>query len=97
MYAKKRKKGKGDYFFQKCSRDRYPTSEAAKALSNSDEFMEASRNSVDSDVCRTITDMDRYLRLVENLYGMWYKGELFVARKNNCVNIKRRAQGMLNV
>ena len=45
--------------------------------------MEASRNSVDSDVCRTIVDLDRYLHLVENQYGVWYKGELFVARKNN--------------
>lgn len=83
VYAKKRKKGKGDYFSQKYSRDHYPTSEAGKALSSSDEFMEASRNSVDSDVCRTIIDLDRYLRLVENQYGVWYKGELFVARKNN--------------
>jgi len=82
VYARRRAKGKGDYFSQKYSRDHYPTSEAAKGLSNSDEFMEASRNSVDSDVCRTIIDLDRYLRLVEAHYDVWYKGELFVARKN---------------
>ena len=26
-------------------------------------------------------DLDRYLRLVENRYKVWYKGELFVARR----------------
>jgi hypothetical protein len=50
--------------------------------------MEASRNSVDSDVCRTIIDLDRYLKLAEAQYDIWYKGELFVARRNEPANTK---------
>ncbi len=81
VYAMRRAKGKGDYFSQKYSRDHYPTSRAARALSNSDEFVTASRNSVDSDLCRTTIDLDRYLRLAEAQYDVCYKGELFVARR----------------
>ena len=83
VYTRRREKGRGDYFSHKYSRDRYPQSEAARGLSNSDEFMEISRNSVGSDTCRTIVDLDRYLHLVENGYDVLYKGELFVAHKNN--------------
>jgi hypothetical protein len=82
-YARKREKATGEYFSQKYSMDQYPRSEAARGLSNSGEFAEVSRNSVDSDICRAIIDLDRYLRLVENQYDAWYKGELFVARKND--------------
>ncbi len=81
-YARKREKNTGDYFSQKYSSEQYPASKAAKDISNSDEFMEAARNSVDSDVCRTIIDLDRYLRLAEAGYHVWYKGELFIARSN---------------
>ncbi len=88
VYARRRRKGKGDYFSEKYPRNHYPTSLAAKALSNSDEFMEASRNSVDSDVCRTIIDLDRYLRLAEAKYRVWYKGELFVARVTETTRMK---------
>jgi len=81
-YTRRREKGRGDYFSQKYSREHYPMSKAAKDLSNSDEFLEASRNSVDSDICRTIIDLDRYLHLAEAGYDVWYKGELFIARMN---------------
>ena len=83
VYATRREKGGGDYFSPQYSRDRYPQSQAAGVLSNSDEFMEISRNSVDSDVCRSIIDLDRYLHLVEGGYDVLYRAELFVARKNN--------------
>lgn len=86
-YARRRQEGKGYYFSPKYSRDHYPTSEAAKNLSNSDEFMEVSRDSVDSDVCRTIIDLDRYLRLAEARYRVWYKGELFVAHRSGGANM----------
>jgi len=74
---------KGLYFSDKYSRDRYPISRTARGLSNSDEFMEISRNSVDSGICRAIIDLDRYLRLAESGYKVWYKGELFVAERIN--------------
>lgn len=83
VHARRREKGRGDYFSQKYSREHYPTSEATRSLTDSDEFMEASRNSVDSDICRTIIDLDRYLRLAEARYNVWYKGEMFVAHKSN--------------
>ncbi|MHC4073927.1 MAG: hypothetical protein ACYTGS_18160 [Planctomycetota bacterium] len=83
VYAGRRKRAKGDYFSPKYSKDHYPASLAARGLSNSDEFVEISRNSVDSDICRAIIDLDRFLRLVENRYNVWYKGELFAAHKNN--------------
>ena len=69
------------YFSDKYSQDRYPRSRAAKKLSNSKEFLDVSRNSVDSDICRAVIDLDRYLRLIECGYNVWYKGELFVAEK----------------
>jgi hypothetical protein len=81
VYARRKARNKGDYFSAKYSRDHYPTSEAAKCLSNSEEFMEVSRDSADSDVCRSIIDLDRYLRLAEAQYDVWYKGEMFVARR----------------
>ena len=55
--------------------------QTARNLSNSDEFLAVSHNSVDSDICRAIVDVDRYLKLIESGYNVWYKGELFVARK----------------
>jgi len=81
-YARKRERDSGDYFSQKYSREHYPASKAAKDISNVDEFLEAARNSVDSDVCRTIIDLDRYLRLAEADYDVWYKGELFIASRD---------------
>ena len=81
-YARRRCKGGGDYFSPKYTRDRYPQSHAARGLSNSDEFIEISRDSVDSDLCRSIIDLDRYLHLVESGYEVLYRAELFVARKS---------------
>jgi hypothetical protein len=81
VYSRIREKKAGYYFSDKYSQDHYPTSRAARGLSNSDEFLEISRNSVDSDICRAIIDLDRYLRLAENRYNVWYKGELFVAQR----------------
>jgi hypothetical protein len=80
-YSWARKKLKGHYFSPKYSAGQYPRSQVARGLSHSSEFVEISRNSVDSDICRAIIDLDRYLRLVENQYRVWYKGELLVARR----------------
>jgi hypothetical protein len=71
----------GFYFSDKYSKEHYPRSKAAKGRSNSDEFLEVSRNSVDTDICRAIIDLDRYLLLVEKGYNVWYRGELFVAER----------------
>ena len=77
----RKEKYAGFYFSDKYSKEHYPRSEAAKSVSNSDEFLKVSRNSVDTDLCKTIIDLDRYLLLVEKGYNVWYRGELFVAKK----------------
>jgi hypothetical protein len=69
----------GYYFSAKYSAEQYPRSRIAGALSQTKEFLEISRNSVDSDICRVLIDLDRYMYLVESGYDVWYKGELFVA------------------
>lgn len=80
-FSRQRRKGTGQYFSPKYSQDHYPTSQAAKRLTNSGGFLRISQCSVDSDTCRTIIDLDRYLHLTESGYNVWYKGELFVAEK----------------
>jgi hypothetical protein len=83
IYSKVRTLKEEFYFSDKYSQDQYPRSQAAGNLSHPNEFMEISRNSVDSDICRAIIDLDRYLRLIENGYDTWYKGELLIGRKRN--------------
>ena len=82
VYARKRERKTGEYFCDEYSKDHYPRSKAARTLSNSDEFMDVSRNSVESDICRAIIDLDRYLYLLEKGYQVWFKGDLFAARRN---------------
>jgi len=64
--SKMRQKEKytGFYFSDKYSKEHCPRSDAARGVSNSDEFLEVSRNSADTDICRAIIDLDRYLLLV---------------------------------
>lgn len=71
------------YFSDKYSREAYPRSDAAKTVTSSDELREVARHSADSDICRTIIDLDRYLYLTENGYAVLYQGELFFAEKRN--------------
>ncbi len=78
---RQKEKYAGFYFSDKYSKEHYPRSEAARGVSNSDEFLEVSRNSADTDLCRAIIDLDRYLLLVEKGYNVWYRGELFVAER----------------
>jgi len=81
IFSKVRTMKEEFYFSDKYSQDQYPRSHAARKLSHSNEFLDISRNSVDSDICRAIIDLDRYLRLIENGYDVWYRGELFIGCK----------------
>jgi hypothetical protein len=74
-------KYQGFYFCDRYARDAYPRSKAAQGVSNSDEFQSVARHSVDSDICRTIIDLDRYLYLTEHGFRVMYQGELFVAER----------------
>ena len=69
----------GYYFSDRYTPAAYPRSGAARELSSSEEFMAVARNSVESDICRTIIDLDRYLYLLEKGFSVNYQGELFVA------------------
>jgi hypothetical protein len=82
-WMRDKEKFRGYYFSEAYGPDAYPRSEAARGLTDSAELVRACRNSVDSDVCRAIIDLDRYLHLVEKGYDVWYRGELFVAERNN--------------
>jgi hypothetical protein len=81
IFVRRLKENKGHYFSPDYSMGRYPRSQAAKGLTNSDEFLEISRNSAGSGICRTIIDLDRYLYLAEHGYNVWYRAEMFVAEK----------------
>ena len=76
---KRYRKKKEHYFSPAYSMDCYPRSQAAKGLTDSDEFLEISRYAAASGICRTIIDLDRYLYLAEHRYNVWYRAEMFVA------------------
>ncbi len=71
----------GHYFSSKYTHHDYPRSHTAKTLSHANEFLDVCQHSVDSDICRALIDVDRYLYLAENGYQVWTKGELFAAFK----------------
>ena len=79
ILARRLKEKKGYYFSPDYSMDHYPKSQAAKSLTNPDEFLEISRFAAGSGICRAIIDLDRYLYLVEHEYNVWYRAEMFVA------------------
>lgn len=79
MYEKK----PGHYFSPDYSMDRYPRSQMARSLTNSKEFLDICRYATGSGICRTLIDVDRYLYLVEHGYNVWYRGEMFIAIKDN--------------
>jgi hypothetical protein len=79
-YAHACKRKTGEYFSEKYSAETYPRSTAAGELSTSAEFVEIARRTVDSDLCRTLIDLDRYLHMAEAGYDVWYRAEMFVAQ-----------------
>lgn len=81
ILAKRLKESKGHYFSPAYSMDRHPRSQAARGLTDSDEFREISHYAASSGICRTIIDLDRYLYLAEHGYTVWYRAEMFVAQR----------------
>jgi hypothetical protein len=81
VYAKKCQCDSGEYFSAPYTRDHYPRSQAGRRLSDPEEFMNIARHTVDSDICRSVIDLDRYLHLTEAGYTVWYRAEMFVAEK----------------
>ena len=71
----------GHYFSDQHAKDTYPRSAAARDLMDADTVLEIARNSVDSDICRSLIDLDRCLFLQENGYDVVYREELFFAHR----------------
>jgi hypothetical protein len=69
----------GFYFSPSYTPNAYPRSTAGRKLSAPDEFMVVASNSVDSDICRAIIDLDRCLHLAEHGFRVEYQGDLLVA------------------
>ncbi len=80
-FAKYKKKGKGFYFSDRYVKDAYPRSKAAREIMDSDTIIAAARNSPESDICRSLIDLDRCLFLRENGYDVMYREELFFAHR----------------
>jgi len=79
--VRKRPRYTGHYFSPCYSPSAYPRSAAGRHLSTTDEFMAVARDSADSDICRAIIDLDRYLHLAEQGFRVEYQGELLVAER----------------
>ena len=83
VYDRVRKTPKyaGFYFSSKYAPGAYPRSAAGGRLSGTDEIMAVARNSTDSDICRAIIDLDRYLYLAEQGFRVEYQGDMLVAER----------------
>ncbi len=80
-FARYRRKRTGFYFSDRYTADAYPRSRAAREIVDSDTMIAVARNTPDSDVCRSIIDLDRCLFLRENGYDVMYREELFFAHR----------------
>jgi hypothetical protein len=72
----------GYYFSLAYGRSAYPRSTGGRRLSSTDEFMAVARDSPESDICRALIDVDRYLYLAERGFRVEYQGELLVAERS---------------
>lgn len=80
-FARYKKKGKGLYFSDHYLKDTYPRSKAARGIMDSDTIIAVAQSSPESDICRSIIDLDRCLFLQENGYDVMYREELFFAHR----------------
>ena len=71
----------GFYFSSKYAPGAYPRSAAGGRLSSTEEILAVARNSTDSDICRAIIDLDRYLHLAEQGFRVEYQGDMLVAER----------------
>ena len=83
VYDGMRKKPKytGFFFSPDYTSSAYPRSAAGRRLSNTDEFLAVARDSADSDICRAVIDLDRYLHLAEHGFRVEHQGDLLVAER----------------
>jgi hypothetical protein len=79
VYSMCKKKNNGFYFSDTYNLDAYPRSKAARDLADSEIFLQVARNSVDSDICISVIDLDRAIYLQEQGYDVMYRDEVFFA------------------
>ena len=80
-YAQLKQSRKGYYFSDRYARDAYPRSQAAREIMDTDTIIAIARNAPDSDICRSVIDLDRCLFLQEHGYDVMYREELFFAHR----------------
>ena len=80
--VRKAPKYAGFFFSPTYTPSAYPRSAAGRHLSATAEFMAVARESVDSDICRAIIDLDRYLHLAEQGFRVESQGDLLVAERD---------------
>ncbi|MCK4342920.1 MAG: hypothetical protein KAY37_14495 [Phycisphaerae bacterium] len=80
-FAKYKKKGRGFYFSDRYFEHAYPRSKAAREIMDSKTIIAVARNAPESDICRSVIDLDRCLFLQENGYDVMYREEIFFAHK----------------
>jgi hypothetical protein len=61
--------------------DSYPRSKSARRLMDADTALALAQSSVDSDICRSLIDLDRCMYLQEHGYDVLYREEVFFAHK----------------
>ena len=81
QYAKFKMKDDGRYFSARYGKEAYPRSKAARGIMETDTIIEIARNSANSDICKSLIDLDRCLFLRENGYDVSYREELFFAHR----------------
>ena len=79
QFARYKRKNNGFYFTDKYNQDDYPRSKVARDLADSETFLRVAQNSVDSDICISIIDLDRAVYLQEQGYDVLYRDEVFFA------------------
>ncbi|MHC4216915.1 MAG: hypothetical protein ACYSU7_00510 [Planctomycetota bacterium] len=80
-FRRLKKKRPGFYFADRYGKAAYPRSNAAREIMDADTMISIARNTPDSDICRSLIDLDRCLYLKENGYDVMYREELFFAHR----------------
>jgi hypothetical protein len=78
---KHKKSWAGYYHAARYAREAYPRSRTAREMMDEKTIFAIARNSADSDICRSLIDLDRCLYLEENGYDVLYREELFFAHR----------------
>jgi hypothetical protein len=84
MHSRHKRKGKWPlalYFSDRYAEGAYPRSKQARQVMDSETILAVARNSVDSDICRSLIDLDRCQYLKESGYDVLYREELFFAHR----------------